>query len=124
MDKRKIIIAGIVLVSLFATFLILNGNALREAKALTKELELRVDSLETIASDYEVIQKKYESLYQDLSVAREKADELRNKVDEIVNARAASISAVKSKLTVLVEEFDTLDFDIPLDTANLDSLRF
>lgn len=124
MDKRKIIIAGIVLIGLFATFFILNGSALREAKALTKELELRVDSLETIASDYEVIQGKYEILYQDLSVAREKADVLRNRIDVIVNTRASSITVVKNKLSVLVTEFDTLDYDIPLDTVNLDSLRF
>ncbi|MEP1097302.1 MAG: hypothetical protein ABJG78_19455 [Cyclobacteriaceae bacterium] len=124
MDKRKIIIAGVVLIGLFATFFILNGRALREAKSLTKELELRVDSLETIATDYEAIQKRYEMLYKDLGMAREKADALKNRIDEIVNTRASSITVVKNKLSVLVTEFDTLDYDIPLDTVALDSLKF
>ncbi|MEP5612435.1 MAG: hypothetical protein ABJP45_09315 [Cyclobacteriaceae bacterium] len=124
MDKRKIVIVGVVLIGLFATFLTLNRRALKKAKALTKELELRVDSLETIATDYELIQEKYEMLYKDLSVAREKADALRNRIDEVVNTRASSITVVKNKLSILVTEFDTLDYDIPLDTVHLDSLRF
>lgn len=124
MTKRQLIITGVVIVAVLATFFYLNGRSLRRAKALTQQLEQQVDSLQLIANDYEGLQKKYENLYAELGTTRELADELRNKVQAITDQQASSISGVKRELTEIINDFDTLEFDVPLDTISIDSLRF
>ncbi len=122
--RKQIIVSGIVIIVLFAGFFFLNGRSLRKAKELTRELEVQVDSLHGIASDYLKLQEEYEQLFENLNATREKADEFKNKVNEITRNQASSVSRLKNELNRLVQEFDTLDLDVPLDTANLDSLKF
>ncbi len=124
MTRKQIIISGIAIIVLFAGFFFLNGRSLRKAKELTNQLEVQVDSLQGIASDYEQLQADYELLFDNLEATREKADQFRNKVNEITRNQATSVSRVRNELNMLIREFDTLDLDIPLDTANLDALKF
>ncbi len=99
-------------------------TSLREAKKLTRELELRIDTLQAVESEYEALEKKYVNLYEEFSTTRTQIAQFKEKLSTISKAQNASLSKIRNELSGLVAAYDTVDVSIPPDTVNLDSLRF
>ena len=99
-------------------------TSLREAKKLTKELELRIDTLQAVEEEYIELEKKYVNLYTELSSSRTQLSDFKDKLAKISQAQNASLSNIRNELGKLVDAYDTIDVSIPPDTVNLDSLRF
>lgn len=104
--------------------IIFGRTSLREAKKITKELELRIDTLETVEDEYIVLQEKYVDLYEQFSTTRTQISDFKKKLSEISKANNASVNKIRNELKGLILEYDTVDLSIPPDTVNLDSLRF
>lgn len=99
-------------------------TSLKEAKKLTRDLELRIDTLQAVEEEYQVLEKKYVDLYEEFSATRIQISQFKEKLAEINKAQNASLSKIRRELGDLVEAYDTIDVSIPPDTVNLDSLRF
>lgn len=99
-------------------------TSLREAKELTKELEMRIDTLQVVESEYAELEKKYVNLYSEFSITRTQIAQFKTKLSEISKAQNTSLSNIRNELGRLIEAYDTLEMTIPSDTVNLDSLRF
>lgn len=99
-------------------------SSLREAKKLTKELELRIDTLEAVEVEYKMLEKRYVDLYDQFSETRMQISEFKDKLAKISEEQTRSVSTIKNELNTLIETYDSIDVSIPLDTANLDSLKF
>lgn len=99
-------------------------TSLKEAKKITKELELRIDTLQTVENEYQELEKKYVDLYEEFSTTRSQISQFKEKLVEISKTQNASVSRIRNELSKLVQAYDTIDVSIPSDTLNLDSLRF
>lgn len=99
-------------------------SSLREAKKLTKELELRIDTLESVEVEYKALEKRYVDLYDQFSETRMQISEFKDKLAKISEEQTSSVSNIKNELNTLIETYDSIEVSIPLDTTNLDSLKF
>ncbi|MEP1035562.1 hypothetical protein [Ekhidna sp.] len=99
-------------------------TSLKEARKITKDLELRIDTLQAVENEYKELEKKYVDLYGEFSTTRTQISQFKEKLAKISNAQNASLSKIRSELGNLVNAYDTIDVSIPPDTVNIDSLRF
>lgn len=104
--------------------IIFGRSSLREAKKLTKELELRIDTLQAVEDEYIALEKKYLDLYKEFSATRTQISDFKKKLSDISKEQNASVRVIRNELNDLVLAYDTIDTTIPPDTVNLDSLRF
>ncbi len=99
-------------------------TSLKEAKRITKELELRIDTLQIVEEEYKKLEEKYIDLYNEFGKTRMQLSDFRDKLARISESQNASLRNIRNELGNLVEEYDTIDVSIPMDSVSLDSLRF
>ncbi|MEO9869088.1 hypothetical protein [Ekhidna sp.] len=119
---QTIVVVGLALT--LGLNIIFGRSSLKEAKRITKELELRIDTLQAVEDEYSVLQKRYVDLYDEFATSREQIDQFRQKISEISTEQNASVGRIRNELKELILKYDTLEIAIPLDTVSLDSLRF
>ncbi|WP_436517907.1 hypothetical protein [Ekhidna sp. To15] len=119
---QTVVVVGLALT--FGLNILFGRTSLREAKKLTQELELRIDTLQAVESEYIELEKKYVNLYAEFSNTRTQISEFKEKLATISKAQNNSLSNIRNELGQLVAAYDTIDVSIPPDTVNLDGLRF
>jgi predicted nucleic acid-binding Zn-ribbon protein len=99
-------------------------SSVREAKKITKELELRIDTLKAVENEYVVLEKKYIDLYAEFSTSRKQISDFKEKLTKLTKAKNASVSKIKNELNDLILKYDTIAVSVLPDTLDLNTIRF
>jgi predicted nucleic acid-binding Zn-ribbon protein len=114
----------VVLALSFGLSILFGRSSVREAKKITKELELRIDTLKAVENEYVVLEKKYIDLYAEFSTSRKQISDFKEKLTKLTKAQNASVSKIKNELNDLILKYDTIDVSVLPDTLDLNSIRF
>ena len=122
-EHIKYVVIGVILLLVVVT-VVRGGSALKRAKALTEELQDEVDSLQEISNEYDELSKKYELLYRDMEITSKNLHQLRIRMKEITEQHSTSLSKIKSELSGIITEYDSIIRPLAIDTISIDTLRF
>lgn len=125
MNPATVKIAAVSIIAVFAgIFAFKSSRSLREAKNLTKSLELQVDSLRMISSQYDLLLSKYDSLYERLDATRTKLTDVQAKISRLNTQHLNGLSEIQNELGLLIEHYDhTVVWIRPEENADLDTLK-
>lgn len=125
MDRNKLIKIGLITILVVLVIITLvQGNAHSNAKRLTKELTIQVDTLTSTLDDYNDLKSKYVDLQNEMVKTSNELSDFKVKLDAISRAQQSSLRDVKNKLTDLVIEFDSVQVNLPADSISIDDLKF
>lgn len=125
MSKEKKLVVALVAVLLISVvmYFVQGSGHRQELKRITKELQLRTDSLEKIHANYDSIRIKYDTIAAQLEKTHTQLHYFRRDLDSIMGANISSVANLRSSLERILARRPTFT---RIDTINndRDSLRF
>ena len=113
-----------VIVLLVVGFFLRSQYSIKTAKENIQSLKEQVDSLRKISSNYTLLKLSYDSLYANMEGSKRKLTELQEKINTLSVSQISSLKTIKSELTLIAKDLDSLNSIPTIKPTTLDSLRF
>ena len=125
MDKNKMIKIGVIAILIaLVVVTFVQGSSHSKTKKLAQELTVQVDTLTSTLEEYNDLRVKYVDLQNEMVQTSNELGRFKNTLNEITKAQQSSLKEVRNKLTQLINEFDTVQFNLPVDSVTIDDLKF